>query len=253
MAEKIGFIGLRNIGNPMSRRVLGAGFSLVAHDLRTEARDRLVKEGAEGASSPKDVASRAQKICLSLPNSPIVEQVCLGQDGIIEGAAAGTIVIDLTSGNPSHTAQICAQLAEKGIHMIDAGVSGGVRSRHRRHESGARSRQGCRRHQRQFGNEFCDGASLPSVRAEGRFQPPWRDGHRVDRKRRHDSSGRREGSGRAHVDRWTRPAAVSARAGHPGSTGAESKRGPALRAVGGGGESSEMTWSESGLYPCSSD
>ena len=126
MAEKIGFIGLGNIGNPMSRRVLGAGFSLVVYDLNAQAIERLTKEGAERASSPKDVASRARKICLSLPTSSIVETVCLGTDGIIEGAAAGTMVIDLTSGNPPHTAQIAARLAEKGIHMIDAGVSGGV-------------------------------------------------------------------------------------------------------------------------------
>jgi 3-hydroxyisobutyrate dehydrogenase-like beta-hydroxyacid dehydrogenase len=126
MAEKIGFIGLGNIGNPMSRRVLGAGFSLVVYDLNPQAIERLTKEGAERASSPKDVASRTRKICLSLPTSPIVETVCLGTDGIIEGAAAGTMVIDLTSGNPPHTAQIAARLAEKGIHMIDAGVSGGV-------------------------------------------------------------------------------------------------------------------------------
>ncbi len=126
MAENIGFIGLGNIGNPMSRRVLGAGFSLVVYDLNPQAIERLTKDGAERASSPKDVASHAQKICLSLPTSPIVEAVCLGKDGIIEGASAGTIVIDLTSGNPPHTAQIAARLAEKGIHMIDAGVSGGV-------------------------------------------------------------------------------------------------------------------------------
>jgi 3-hydroxyisobutyrate dehydrogenase-like beta-hydroxyacid dehydrogenase len=126
MAENIGFIGLGNIGNPMSRRVLGAGFSLLVYDLNPQAIERLTKEGAEHASSPKDVASHVQKICLSLPTSPIVEAVCLGKDGIIEGASAGTIVIDLTSGNPPHTAQIAARLAEKGIHMIDAGVSGGV-------------------------------------------------------------------------------------------------------------------------------
>jgi 3-hydroxyisobutyrate dehydrogenase-like beta-hydroxyacid dehydrogenase len=126
MAENIGFIGLGNIGNPMSRRVLGAGFSLVVYDLNPQAIERLTKDGAEHASSPKDVASHVQKICLSLPTSPIVEAVCLGKDGIIEGASAGTIVIDLTSGNPPHTAQIAARLAEKGIHMIDAGVSGGV-------------------------------------------------------------------------------------------------------------------------------
>jgi 3-hydroxyisobutyrate dehydrogenase-like beta-hydroxyacid dehydrogenase len=126
MAEKVGFIGLGNIGNPMSRNVLKAGFSLVVYDANPAAIDRLVKEGAEPASSPKDVASRAQRICLSLPNSPIVETVCLGKDGIIEGAADGKIVIDLTSGNPPHTAQIASRLAEKDIQMIDAGVSGGV-------------------------------------------------------------------------------------------------------------------------------
>ena len=126
MAETIGFIGLGNIGNPMSRRVLGAGYTLVAYDIQPQALDRLVQAGAQAAASPKEVASRARKICLSLPISPIVEQVCLGPDGIGAGAAAGTIVIDLTSGNPPHTWQICAKLAEKDIHLIDAGVSGGI-------------------------------------------------------------------------------------------------------------------------------
>ena len=126
MAETVGFIGLGNIGTPMSRRVLGAGFNLIAYDVRAEARDRLVQDGAAAASSPKDVAGRAPRICLSLPTSPIVEQVCLGPDGIIEGAAPGTIVIDLTSGNPPHTAEIAARLNERGVHMIDAGVSGGI-------------------------------------------------------------------------------------------------------------------------------
>ena len=126
MSETIGFIGLGNIGNPMSRRVLGAGFPLVAYDVQPEALDRLVQAGAEKASSPQDVASRATKICLSLPISPIVEQVCLGTDGLIEGAEAGTVVIDLTSGNPPHTVQIATRLAERRIHFLDAGVSGGI-------------------------------------------------------------------------------------------------------------------------------
>jgi 3-hydroxyisobutyrate dehydrogenase-like beta-hydroxyacid dehydrogenase len=58
--------------------------------------------------------------------SPIGEQVCLGPEGIVEGAAAGTGVLDLTSGNPPHTVQIATRLAERGIHFIDAGVSGGI-------------------------------------------------------------------------------------------------------------------------------
>ncbi len=126
MAETVGFIGLGNIGNPMSRRVLGAGYTLVAYDVNPEALKRLVQAGAQAADSPKAVAAQAQKICLSLPISPIVEDVCTGPGGIIEGAESGTIVIDLTSGNPPHTARIHDRLAERGIHLIDAGVSGGL-------------------------------------------------------------------------------------------------------------------------------
>ncbi len=126
MAEAVGFIGLGNIGNPMSRRVLGAGYPLVAYDVQPEALARLVQAGAEAATSPQDVASRARTICLSLPISPIVEHVCLGPDGIIETAVPGMVVIDLTSGNPPHTARIHARLAEKDVHLIDAGVSGGI-------------------------------------------------------------------------------------------------------------------------------
>lgn len=126
MAETIGFVGLGNIGNPMARRVLAAGFELVAYDVRPEAVERLVEAGAEAGASPRDVASRARKICLSLPTSHQVEEVCLGAEGIVEGAAAGSIVVDLTSGNPPQTAEIGARLREAGIELIDAGVSGGV-------------------------------------------------------------------------------------------------------------------------------
>lgn len=126
MAETVGFIGLGNIGNPMARRVLGAGYDVVAYDVNPEALDRLVQTGAQAADSPKAVAAQARKICLLLPISPIVEDVCLGPGGIIEGATRGTVVIDLTSGNPPHTAHIYDRLAERGIHLIDAGASGGL-------------------------------------------------------------------------------------------------------------------------------
>ena len=99
MAETIGFIGLGNIGGPMARNVLGAGFGLVALDLQPEALARLAEAGAQPADSPRAVASAARTICLSLPTSNEVEQVCFGPDGIVEGAEPGTIVVDLTSGN----------------------------------------------------------------------------------------------------------------------------------------------------------
>lgn len=126
MQEKVGFIGIGNIGTPMSLNVLRAGYPLVVYDARQSQMGPLLLEGAEAGISPKDVASRCKTILLSLPNSLVVEQVTLGRDSIIEGAAPDTVVVDLTSGNPPHTAAICARLAEKGIHFIDAGVSGGI-------------------------------------------------------------------------------------------------------------------------------
>ncbi len=126
MPDKVGFIGIGNIGTPMSLNVLRAGYPLVVYDIRSSQMEPLLRDGAEAAASPSDVASRCKTILLSLPNSHVVEQVSLGQSGIIEGAAPDTAVVDLTSGNPPHTAMICARLAEKGIHFIDAGVSGGI-------------------------------------------------------------------------------------------------------------------------------
>ena len=126
MTEKIGFIGVGNMGTPMAFRVLRAGYPMVVYDVRPAQVEPFRKEGAETASSPKDVASRCRTILLSLPTSPIVEQVALGEDGIAAAAEPGTAVVDLTSGNPPHTAIIAARLMEKWIRMIDAGVSGGV-------------------------------------------------------------------------------------------------------------------------------
>ena len=126
MADRVGFIGIGNIGTPMSLNVLRAGYSLVVYDIRLSQLEPLLREGAEPATSPKDLASRCKTILLSLPNSSTVEDVTLGDKGIAAGAQRDTVVVDLTSGNPPQTAAICAHLAEKGIHFIDAGVSGGI-------------------------------------------------------------------------------------------------------------------------------
>jgi 3-hydroxyisobutyrate dehydrogenase-like beta-hydroxyacid dehydrogenase len=126
MPEKVGFIGLGNIGHAMALKIQQGGYPMVVHDLRTERMEILTKEGAEAAASPKDVASEANTIFLSLTTSLVVEQVCLGPDGIAEGAKADTVVVDLTSGNPEISTRIANRLAEKGIHFLDAGVSGGA-------------------------------------------------------------------------------------------------------------------------------
>ena len=125
MPENVGFIGLGNIGGPIASSVLRAEIPMVAYDKDPEALDVYVKMGAQPAASAKDVAARTPVVLLSLPNSPIVEDVCLGADGVIEGAAPGTIVVDLSSGDPPHTKRIGAALAEKGIDFMDSGVSGG--------------------------------------------------------------------------------------------------------------------------------
>ena len=125
MPENVGFIGLGNIGGPIASSVLRAEIPMVAYDKDPEALDVYVKMGAQPASSAKDVASKTPVVLLSLPNSHIVEDVCLGANGIIEGAAPGSIVVDLSSGDPPHTKRIGAALAEKGIEFMDSGVSGG--------------------------------------------------------------------------------------------------------------------------------
>ena len=111
MPGHVGFIGIGNIGTPMSLNLLRAGYRLVINDVRPSQLEPLVEAGAEAATSPKELASRCDTILLSLPNSLVVEQVTLGEDGIAEGAKPGTIVVDLTSGNPPHTATICERLS----------------------------------------------------------------------------------------------------------------------------------------------
>lgn len=126
MPEKVGFIGLGNIGHAMALKILRGGYPMVVYDLLKERMEILTGEGAEAATSSKDVASRTKTIFLSMTTSPVVEQVCLGPNGIAEGAQADTVVVDLTSGNPTISVRIANLLAEKGIHFLDAGVSGGA-------------------------------------------------------------------------------------------------------------------------------
>lgn len=126
MSEKIGFIGLGAMGQPMSRRLLAAGYKLVVYDLRKEAIEVLVEKGAEAAASVKEVAEKCRKVITIVPNSEAVEKVVFGGQGFLEGAQAGDILIEMTSAYPPSTLKINEALRVKGIHMIDAPVSGGV-------------------------------------------------------------------------------------------------------------------------------
>lgn len=123
--SKIGFIGLGIMGKPMSKNLLKAGHQLVIFDINKDAVEELKQAGAEVGSSPKDVASKTNIIITMLPNSPQVKAVVLGKDGVIEGAQKGSIVVDMSSIAPLVSREVSEALAQKGIRMLDAPVSGG--------------------------------------------------------------------------------------------------------------------------------
>ena len=123
--SKIGFIGLGIMGKPMSKNLLAAGHALVVFDIDKAAVEELKKSGAEGGASPRDVASKANIIITMLPNSPHVKAVVLGKDGVIECAQKGSIVVDMSSIAPLVAREVSEALAQKGIRMLDAPVSGG--------------------------------------------------------------------------------------------------------------------------------
>lgn len=125
MAETIGFIGTGIMGTPMSKRLLAAGYHLVIYDAKPEAMASLLALGATAAASAADVGERCPKVITMLPNSAIVEQVVLERGGLADGMAAGSILIDMSSSIPTSTQKISGVLAEKGVEMIDAPVSGG--------------------------------------------------------------------------------------------------------------------------------
>jgi 2-hydroxy-3-oxopropionate reductase len=123
--SKIGFIGLGIMGKPMSKNLIKAGYKLVVCDVVKAAVDELKQAGAEVAETPREVAAQSDIIITMLPNSPQVKQVVLGKNGVIEGAKAGAIVADMSSIAPLVSREVHDALAEKGVRMLDAPVSGG--------------------------------------------------------------------------------------------------------------------------------
>lgn len=121
----IGYIGLGLMGKPMARNILNAGYSVVVHNRSREAVGELVNQGASEAFSPKEIAEKVDLIFTNLPDSPDVEEVVLGKNGIIEGVNPGMIYIDNSTIKPSSARNISEKLAEKGVHSLDAPVSGG--------------------------------------------------------------------------------------------------------------------------------
>ena len=127
MGERVGFIGLGIMGAPMARHLLAAGFPLTVHSRSPGPVDALVEAGAARASSPAELARASDVVVTMLPDTPDVEHVMLGDDGVVAGAAAGSLVIDMSTIDPGPTRAIAEQLATRDVEMLDAPVSGGER------------------------------------------------------------------------------------------------------------------------------
>jgi 3-hydroxyisobutyrate dehydrogenase len=123
---RIGFIGLGNMGGPMALNLMKAGHTLTVHDVRPEAAAPHQEKGARWAETPRATADGAELMLTSLPGPAEVEAVALGGNGIIHGAGRGAIYADLSTSSPSLIRRIHAMFKEKGIHVLDAPVSGGV-------------------------------------------------------------------------------------------------------------------------------
>lgn len=122
---KIGFIGLGIMGKPMSKNLVKAGHELVVCDFNKDAVAELVEMGAKQAANGAEVAKECDVIITMLPNSPHVRAVALGENGIVDGAHEGSVLIDMSSIDPTESKKIGEELAKKGIEMLDAPVSGG--------------------------------------------------------------------------------------------------------------------------------
>jgi 3-hydroxyisobutyrate dehydrogenase len=123
---RVGFIGLGNMGGPMALNLIKAGHTLIVNDVRREAAAPHLRAGATWADSARAVARESELILTSLPSPREVEAVALGADGIIHGAVAGTIYADLSTGSPTVMRKLHAAFKDKGVHVLDAPVSGGV-------------------------------------------------------------------------------------------------------------------------------
>lgn len=122
---KIGFVGLGIMGRPMALNLLKAGHALQVFDVVPERMTALVQAGATAAASAREAAAGSEMVITMLPNSPEVRAAVCGADGVLEGAAPGTLLVDMSSIAPLASREIAAQAAARGVVMLDAPVSGG--------------------------------------------------------------------------------------------------------------------------------
>lgn len=122
---KVAFIGMGTMGAAMALNLLKAGFAVTVHNRNRKREEPVAAHGAQRAASPAQAAQEADLIITCVSDTPDVEGVLLGPEGVINGAAAGAVVVDTSTISPGATRRIAAALAEKDIHMLDAPMSGG--------------------------------------------------------------------------------------------------------------------------------
>lgn len=122
---KVGFIGLGIMGKPMSKNLVKAGYDVVVYNIGDAPIRELVEAGATAAASNAEIGELCDVIITMVPNSPQVREACLGENGVAQKAKAGTVIIDMSSIDPVESKVIGAELAQKGIELMDAPVSGG--------------------------------------------------------------------------------------------------------------------------------
>lgn len=121
----IGFIGLGVMGKPMAGNLLDAGYPLVVHNRSREPVEELAGLGARPADSPGEVAAHSNLIITCLPDSPDVQLVATGENGLIEGVSSGDIYVDMSTIAPTVAVDVAQTLGEKGVECLDAPISGG--------------------------------------------------------------------------------------------------------------------------------
>jgi len=125
MSSKLGFIGLGIMGRPMALNLRKAGHALAVHARRAESMQPLTAAGATACDSPQAVAAQADIVFICVADTPDVEQVILGEQGVLAGVRQGSVVVDMSTISPVATRRFAAELAKRGAEMLDAPVSGG--------------------------------------------------------------------------------------------------------------------------------
>ena len=126
--QRVGFVGLGNMGAPMARHLATAGFQVVAADSNPAALDRFCDAvPCERAASLADLGRACRLVITMLPDGKAVRQVLLGEAGVAAGLAPGSVVLDMSSSEPVGTRELAAQLADAAVSLVDAPVSGGVK------------------------------------------------------------------------------------------------------------------------------